>query len=115
MTVSTAEDRMAKVTYIEFGGTTHDVQVQPGQSMMEGAIGALVPGIVADCGGACACATCHVDVDPAWTERVGAPSEVEENMLDVVMDRAPTSRLACQILMTADFDGLVLRLPKSQG
>ena len=106
---------MAKVTYIEFGGAEHEVEVQAGQSMMEGAIGALVPGIVADCGGACACATCHVYVDPAWSERVGAPSVVEENMLDVVMDRAPTSRLACQIRMREGFDGLVLRLPASQG
>lgn len=106
---------MGKVRYIEFSGATHDVELAAGQSMMEGAVNNLVPGIVADCGGACACATCHVIVDAAWAARVGAPSEMEEAMLDVVTEREPASRLACQIKMHDALDGLVLRLPRTQG
>ena len=106
---------MGTVTYIEFNGKEHRVEVNNGQSLMEGAVGNLVPGIVADCGGACACATCHVYVDEQWMAQVGMPSEIEEAMLDVVTDRAPTSRLACQINMSEGFSGLVLRLPRTQG
>ena len=109
------EVEMGKVTYIEFSGKTHEVELAAGQSMMDGAVSNLVPGIVADCGGACACATCHVYVDEHWMPQVGMPSEIEEAMLDVVTDRAPTSRLACQIKMSDEFSGLVLRLPRTQG
>lgn len=105
---------MGTVTYIEFNGKEHRVQVSDGQSVMEGAVGNLVPGIVADCGGACACATCHVYVDPDWRDRAGPPNDNEDAMLDVVMERKEGSRLSCQLRMSGDLDGLVVRLPESQ-
>ncbi len=105
---------MTKVTYIEFDGTEHVVDVKPGNSVMEGAIKNNVPGIDADCGGACACATCHVYVDPAWTEATGAQSDMEESMLDFAENVKPNSRLSCQIKVTEALDGLVVRLPEDQ-
>lgn len=105
---------MGKVTYIEFSGKAHEVQVEAGRSLMEGATFNLVPGIVADCGGACACATCHVYVEPEWESRAGAASEMEAAMLEVVMHREANSRLSCQIRMSEALDGIVLRLPESQ-
>jgi 2Fe-2S ferredoxin len=105
---------MGTVTYVEFSGKEHQIEVPVGQSVMEGAVGNLVPGIVADCGGACACATCHVYVDPAWRERAGALGENEDAMLEVVMDRREGSRLSCQLRMSEALDGLVVRLPESQ-
>jgi ferredoxin, 2Fe-2S len=102
------------VTYIESSGAEHRVDANDGQSLMEAAVGNLVPGIVGDCGGACACATCHVYVDPEWLERVGSINAVEEAMLDVVIDRQPNSRLACQLKATAALDGIVVRVPDSQ-
>ncbi|MNT81861.1 Ferredoxin-6 [compost metagenome] len=82
---------------------------------MENAVRNSVPGIEAECGGACACATCHVYVDEAWTEKVGAPSPMEEDMLDFAADVQPNSRLSCQIKVTAGLDGLVVRVPERQG
>ena len=105
---------MAKITYIEFNGTAHAIDVPSGLSVMEGAIKNMVPGIDADCGGACACATCHVYVDPAWAETVGGPSEMEQTMLDFAEDVEDNSRLSCQITVTDALDGLIVRLPKSQ-
>lgn len=105
---------MGKVTYIEFKGVAHEVDVRPGQSLMEGAVGNLVPGVLADCGGACACATCHVYVDAPWREHMEPPSETESAMLEVVCGREDSSRLSCQIKMKEEFDGLVLRLPATQ-
>ena len=105
---------MAKITYIEFDGTEHVVEVRNGLSVMEGAIKNNVPGIDADCGGACACATCHVYVDEAWGEKTGKPSAMEESMLDFADEVKPNSRLSCQIRVTADMDGLVVRLPERQ-
>src|ERR1700710_2619904 len=105
---------MAKITYIEFNGTEHPIEVKPGLSVMEGAIRNNVPGIDADCGGACACATCHVYVDEAWREKTGKPSAMEESMLDFAEDVEPNSRLSCQIKVTDALDGLVVRLPESQ-
>jgi 2Fe-2S ferredoxin len=81
---------------------------------MEAAIANTVPGIVAECGGACSCATCHVYVDDEWTEKVGGPSEMEEDMLDFAFDVRPTSRLSCQIRLTDELDGLVLHVPEEQ-
>ena len=106
---------MTKVTYIEFDGTEHVVDVKPGNSVMEGAIKNNVPGIDADCGGACACATCHVYVDPAWVEKTGARSQMEEDMLDFAFDVQPNSRLCCQITVKPELDGLVVRTPAQQG
>jgi 2Fe-2S ferredoxin len=105
---------MAKITYIENDGTTHEVEVKPGLSVMEGAIKNNVPGIDADCGGACACATCHCYVDEAWREKTGTASAMEESMLDFAENVEANSRLSCQIRVTPDLDGLIVRLPESQ-
>jgi 2Fe-2S ferredoxin len=105
---------MPKITYIEHSGTRHVVDAKSGQTAMEAAIANMVPGIVAECGGACSCATCHVYVDEAWTDRVGGPSEMEEDMLDFAFDVRPTSRLSCQIKLTDELDGLVLYVPEEQ-
>ena len=105
---------MAKITYIEFGGTEHTVDVAEGLTVMEGAVKNMIPGIDADCGGACACSTCHVYVDPAWTEITGGPEEMEEDMLDFAFDVKENSRLSCQMRVSGDFDGLIVRMPEKQ-
>ncbi len=105
---------MPKVTYIEFDGTEHQVDVASGLSVMEGAVKNMVPGIDADCGGACACATCHVYVDPEWKDKTGEPNEMETSMLDFAEEVKDNSRLSCQIKMSDDLDGLTVRLPESQ-
>jgi 2Fe-2S ferredoxin len=105
---------MAKITYIEFNGTQHVLDIAPGQSVMRGAVDNKVRGILADCGGACACATCHVFVDPAWVDKVGEKSEVETIMLEDVCEPQENSRLSCQIKVTNELDGLVVRLPSRQ-
>jgi len=105
---------MAKITYIEHDGTEHVVDVKTGQSVMEGAVKHNIPGIDADCGGACACATCHVYVDEAWREKVGAPTPMEEDMLDFGFDVRPNSRLSCQIKVSDALDGLVVSTPERQ-
>lgn len=109
------EVRNMVVTYVEHDGTVHEVTVDPGLTAMQAAVRNGVPGIDADCGGACACATCHVYVDETWQDRVGAPRAMEENMLEFVEERAPNSRLSCQIVLAEELDGLVLRLPENQG
>ena len=105
---------MTKITYIEFDGKEHPVEVRNGLTVMEGAIKNNVPGIDADCGGACACATCHVYVDEAWREKVGAPTPMEEDMLDFGFDVRPNSRLSCQIKVSDDLDGLTVSTPERQ-
>jgi len=105
---------MAKITYIEHDGTEHVIDVKTGLTVMEGAVKNNIPGIDADCGGACACATCHVYVDEAWTAKTGAKSAMEESMLDFAEGVEPNSRLSCQIKVTDDLDGLVVRMPESQ-
>jgi 2Fe-2S ferredoxin len=105
---------MAKVTYIQFDGTETVIDVKPGLTVMEGAVKNNVRGIDADCGGACACATCHVFVDPAWVGKTGEKSAMEESMLDFAENVEPNSRLSCQIKVTEELDGLVVRLPESQ-
>jgi ferredoxin, 2Fe-2S len=105
---------MTKITYIESSGTVHAVDVADGMSVMEGAIKHGIPGIEADCGGACACATCHVYVDEAWTEKTGKPSSMEESMLDFANDVEANSRLSCQIKVTPELEGLVVRIAASQ-
>ena len=81
---------------------------------MENAVRNSVPGIEAECGGACACATCHVYVDDEWTEKVGGPDVMEEDMLDFAYDMRPNSRLSCQIRVTSELDGLVVHVPEQQ-
>jgi ferredoxin, 2Fe-2S len=105
---------MAKITYIEFNGTEHVVDVKNGLSVMEGAVKNNIPGIDADCGGACACATCHVYVDQAWIDKTGSQSAMEESMLDFAENVEDNSRLSCQIKVSDDLDGLVVRMPQSQ-
>jgi 2Fe-2S ferredoxin len=105
---------MPKITYVEFKGTEHVIEVKTGLTVMEGAVKHNVPGIDADCGGACACATCHVYIDAAWTDKVGSPSAMEESMLDFAENVEPNSRLSCQIKVTDALDGLVVRMPESQ-
>ena len=105
---------MTKLTFIAHDGTHFDVDAENGSTVMENAIRNAVPGIEAECGGACACATCHVYVDDAWTEKVGGPSPMEEDMLDFGYDVKPSSRLSCQIKVTAELEGLVLRIPERQ-
>lgn len=103
-----------KATFIEANGIAHAVAVTEGWSLMEGAVKALVPGIEADCGGACACATCQVVVDDAWAAKLPPKQEMEETILDFAAEVKPNSRLSCQIRMTAALDGIVLNVPKSQ-
>jgi ferredoxin, 2Fe-2S len=105
---------MPKITYVEHTGKEHIIEVPVGSTVMEGAVKNNVPGIDADCGGACACATCHVYVDEAWAARTGKMGSMEESMLDFAEAVEPTSRLSCQIQVTAELDGLVVRLPSSQ-
>jgi 2Fe-2S ferredoxin len=105
---------MAKITYIESNGKEHVIEARNGQSVMEGAVKNNIPGIDADCGGACACATCHVYVDDAWTDKTGKASVMEESMLDFANDLQPNSRLSCQITVSDALDGLIVRLPEYQ-
>ena len=106
----------ATIRFIEADGTEHEVAADIGQSVMQAAVNNMVPGVVADCGGACNCATCHGIVDPAWTDKVTPPSEDEAEMIEAgVIDAEANSRLTCQIVISDDLDGLVIRLPKSQG
>ena len=105
---------MPRITYIEHSGVEHLVDAKPGLSLMEAAVKNSIPGIDADCGGACACATCHVYVDAAWIDKVGDRGNLEESMLGFADTVEPTSRLACQIKLTDQLDGLVVRLPKAQ-
>lgn len=106
---------MPKITFIEHSGAEHVVEANVGLSVMEVAVRNMVPGIDADCGGACACATCHVYVDEAWAEKTGKPESMEESMLDFAYEPKETSRLSCQIAMTEELDGLIVRLPEFQG
>ena len=105
---------MAKITFIQPDGTRQEVVAEPGLTVMEAARKELVPGIEAECGGACSCATCHVYVDDAWREKVGPPSEMEEDMLDFAFDVRASSRLSCQIKVSEELDGLVVSVPEKQ-
>jgi 2Fe-2S ferredoxin len=105
---------MVKITYIESGGEEHVVDVDAGRSVMRGAVENDVRGIIGECGGSCLCATCHVYVDPAWLGRVGGKSETEELLLEEVCDLRPNSRLSCQIDVSDDLEGLLVRLPEKQ-
>jgi 2Fe-2S ferredoxin len=106
---------MIKVTFIDASGASRAVEAQEGSTLMETALRNSIPGIEAECGGACACATCHVYVGPEWMELVGAPSQMEEDMLDFAADVRPNSRLSCQIRVAEALDGLVVTTPAKQG
>ncbi|MDE8654504.1 2Fe-2S iron-sulfur cluster-binding protein [Novosphingobium album (ex Liu et al. 2023)] len=105
---------MARITYIEFNGTAHQVEVEPGTSVMRGAVDNGIPGIDGDCGGGCACATCHVYVDAGWMQLLGQRAEIEEDLLGFAQDVRPQSRLSCQIEVTPELDGLVVTMPETQ-
>lgn len=105
---------MTRISIIAFDGTRFDIDAQNGSTVMENAIKNAVPGIEAECGGACACATCHVYVNPEWTGIVGEPEPMEEDMLDFAYDVRPSSRLSCQIKVRDELDGLVVRVPERQ-
>ena len=105
---------MPTVKFIEHDGTEHVVEGNSGDSLMSIALNNLVPGIDADCGGECSCATCHVLVDQAWVSKTGDISESESSMLDLNPDRADNSRLSCQIPLSDDLDGIVVQLPEFQ-
>jgi len=105
---------MPKITYIEHDGTQHVVDAESGMTVMEAAVKNQIPGIEAECGGACSCATCHVYVDDAWKAATGEPEEMEEDMLDFAFDVRPSSRLSCQIKVTDTLDGLVVKVPEKQ-
>lgn len=106
---------MAKITYIEHNGTEHLVEVASGLTLMEGARDNNVPGIEADCGGACACSTCHVYVDADWVAKLPAKDAMEEDMLDFAWEPdVLKSRLTCQVKVTDALDGLIVRMPEKQ-
>ena len=105
---------MVKITYVEFGGTEHVVDVPEGLTVMEGARDNDIPGIEADCGGACACSTCHVYVDEAWVAKLPGREPMEEDMLDFAHEAKPNSRLTCQVRVTPELEGLVVRMPEKQ-
>ena len=105
---------MPKITYIEHNGKKHTVDVASGLSIMEGAIQNNIPGIDADCGGAMACATCHVYVKEEWFNNLPQKEQGEEDMLDMAFEPKKNSRLSCQILVSKELDGIVVDLPKKQ-
>ena len=105
---------MPKITFIEHDGTQHTVDAELGKSVMQAAMDNLVPGIDADCGGECSCATCHVMVNAEWLTKTGEADEAEDSMLDLNPERAENSRLSCQMMVSDDLDGLIVDLPEFQ-
>lgn len=105
---------MANITFVEHDGTEHEVPIEPGISLMQLATDNMVPGIDADCGGECACGTCHVIVGPQWFAQTGSISDAERQMLSMTPEAAQTSRLACQIEASESHDGMIVRLPEFQ-
>jgi 2Fe-2S ferredoxin len=106
---------MTKITYIDSAGQSRTAEGEDGSTVMETALRNNIPGIEAECGGACACATCHVYVDESWVSRLPKAEQMEEDMLDFAFDVRPTSRLSCQIRIRAELDGLVVTTPERQG
>jgi 2Fe-2S ferredoxin len=105
---------MPKITFMDIEGAARTVEGEVGSTVMEAAIKNGVPGIEAECGGACACSTCHVYIEETWREKVGEPSPMEEDMLDFAYEVRPNSRLSCQIKIREDLDGLTVRTPERQ-
>jgi ferredoxin, 2Fe-2S len=106
---------MVHITFIDSSGEKRPVEAEEGSTVMEAAIRNSIPELTAECGGACACATCHVYVDEAFVPLTGEPSPQEEDMLDFAYDVQPNSRLSCQIKITPEIDGLIVRTPARQG
>jgi 2Fe-2S ferredoxin len=105
---------MPKIVFIEHNGEKHEVSVEVGRSVMQAAVENAVPGIVADCSGSCSCGTCHGFIDPAWLETIPAAGNAERALLEGLLELQSNSRLTCQIDVTDDIDGMIVRLPKSQ-
>lgn len=105
---------MPRVTFVQPGGAAQTVEAPAGKSVMEAAVGEMVNGIIGECGGCCSCATCHVHVDEAWFGKLEPKDQMEEAMLEGAVDPGPTSRLSCQVKLTDDLDGLVVRIPPGQ-
>ena len=105
---------MPKIAYLEFNGTRHVVDVKSGMSVMEGAVRNGLPGIEAECGGACSCATCHVYVDPDWLQKLPKRSSTEDSMLDFASDPRSNSRLSCQLKVNDELEGLVVHMPENK-
>lgn len=105
---------MPKITFIDAAGTKRDVETKAGASVMEAAVQNMIPGIDADCGGACACATCHVYVAEEWLGKLKAKDDMEDSMLDFAEDVQDNSRLSCQILINDELDGLIVSTPEAQ-
>ena len=105
---------MPAITYIEFDGTKYNVDVAVGSSVMEGALNNMIDGIVAECGGCCVCCTCHCIIDPEWVKIAGEANDEEQEVLEMLDVRTETSRLSCQVQVTDEMDGMVVRLPESQ-
>ena len=106
---------MPKITYIEHSGKSHKIEVANGLTVMEGAIQNNIPGIDADCGGSCACATCHVYVNEDWIDKLPAKEDGEEDMLDMAFEPKNNSRLSCQLIVSDELDGLEVNIPSKQG
>jgi len=106
---------MPKITYIEHNETAHEIEVLNGLSVMEGAVQNNIPGIDADCGGSCACATCHVYVDEKWFNKLSKKEVAEEDMLDMAFEPNKFSRLSCQLTVADELNGLVVKMPSKQG
>lgn len=105
---------MPTITFISHDGETREVQVTAGTSVMQAAVDNDINGIVAECGGACSCATCHCYVDEGWLEKLKEPTTIEKEMITCVLDPQANSRLSCQLVVDGDLDGLVVRLPEHQ-
>lgn len=105
---------MPLITFIEHNGNAYEADIPVGNTLMQGAVDNMIDGIIAECGGACICSTCHCIVDNTWVAKTGSASVDEEMMLDAVSEREDNSRLSCQIVITEEMDGLVVRLPQSQ-
>jgi 2Fe-2S ferredoxin len=105
---------MVRISFIEANGSEHVVDAKVGNSLMEAAVHNGIRSMLAECGGACSCATCHVYIDPQWAAAVGEPGGVEKEMLEMAVARTACSRLACQVMVRADLDGLVARIPENQ-
>ena len=105
---------MPTVVFEKADGSSQEVHIESGTSVMQGAVDNMVDGILGDCGGCCSCATCHCYVADEWKDKVGDPDDVEKDMLEFVIEPQPNSRLSCQIVVTDDLDGLVVKLPESQ-
>jgi len=105
---------MPAVTYISHDGTINEIEVPTGNSVMQGAVNNMINGIIAECGGSCSCATCHCYLDEAWVDKVPPASEMEKDMLECVLESQDNSRLSCQINVTDELNGLVVKLPESQ-